>query len=89
MRKRALQNMENLDISTRRLPRLDFHDVVQIQNQVGSKPTKWNATDVIVEVKSHDQYLVKIHDSGRLTLRNRKFLKKIQLYGDPVNPRDA
>ena len=79
--------MENLDISTRTLQRLDFHDVVQIQNQVGSKPTKWNATDVIVEVKSHDQYLVKIHDSGRLTLRNRKFLKKIQLYGDSVNPR--
>ena len=63
------------------------HDVVQIQNQVVSKPTKWNATDVIVEVKSHDKYLVKIHDSGRLMLRNRKFLKKIQLYGDPVNLR--
>ena len=76
LRKRALRNMENLDERTRLLSKLEVHDIVQIQNQLGCKPSRWDATGVVVEVKPHDQYLVKVHGSGRLTLRNRKFLKK-------------
>ena len=35
----------------------------------------------IVEVKAYDQYLIKVHGLGRLTLRNQKFIKKIEPYG--------
>ena len=80
LRKRALQNTENLSHQTRALPPLQVHDAVQVQNQVGNKPSRWDITGVVVEVKSHDQYLVKVHGSGRMTLRNRKFLKKILPY---------
>ena len=33
-----------------------------------------------MEVKEFDQYVVRIHGSGRLTTRNRRFLKKILPY---------
>ena len=38
LRKRALQNTENLNHHTRPLPPLQVHDTVQVQNQVGNKP---------------------------------------------------
>ena len=37
----------------------------------------------LVEVKEHDQYIVKIDGSGRMTLRNRKFLRKITPFVSP------
>ena len=91
LRKRALQNTEKLSSHTRLLPPLEVNDTVQVQNQIGFKASRWDITGVIVEVKNYDQYLVKIHGSGRLTLRNRKFLKKIFPYGqnyDFQGPRD-
>ena len=81
LRKRALQNTEKLDMHTRNLAPLEVQDTVQVQNQVGFKASRWDVTGVIVEVKSHDQYLVKIHGSGRMTLRNRKFPNQIIPYG--------
>ena len=47
-----------------------------MQNQTGPHPNKWDKTDSIVEVRQHDQYAIKIDGSGRITLRNRKFLRK-------------
>ena len=35
----------------------------------------------MVELRGHQQYLVKVHGSGRLTLRNRAFLRKTTPYG--------
>ena len=61
---------------TRKLPQLSIGDNVWIQNQTGSRPNKWEKTGVVVEVRQHDQYLVRIEGSNRLTLRNRKFLRK-------------
>ena len=86
LRMRALRNTESLKIRTRQLAKLNIHDIVQIQNQVGHKSSRWDLTGIIVEVKPHDQYLVKVHGSGRLTLRNRKFLKKIKPYGGTDEP---
>ena len=86
LRKRALQNTEKLDLHTRHMAPLQVHDTVQVQNQVGFKASRWDVTGMIVEVKSHDQYLVKIHGSGRVTLRNRKFLKKIIPYCQNQRP---
>jgi hypothetical protein len=39
-------------------------------------PLKWDKTGVIIEVRQFDQYAVKVDGSGRVTLRNRKFLRK-------------
>ena len=47
---------------------------------MGNHPSKWDITGVVVEVKEFDQYVLKIDGSGRLTLRNRKFLRKITPY---------
>ena len=78
--KRAVSNMEKLDQNCRVLPRLAVGDSVLVQNQVGNHPSRWDITGVIVEVREHDQYVVKVDGSGRMTLRNRKFLKKITPY---------
>merc|ERR1712112_286670 len=52
-------------------------DMVQIQNQRGNAPRRWNKSGKIVEKLEFDQYLVKVDGSGRITRRNRRFLKKI------------
>ena len=78
--KRAVQNTERLAVGTKLLKPLMVHDTVQVQNQVGNYPSRWDITGVVVEVKEFDQYVVKIHGSGRLTTRNRKFLRQITPY---------
>ena len=78
--KRAVSNMEKLNRNCRILPKLAVGDSVLVQNQVGNHPSKWDITGIVVEVKEHDQYIVKVDGSGRMTLRNRKFLKKITPY---------
>ena len=78
--KRAVSNTEKLDHHCRVLPRLAVGDSVLVQNQVGNHPSRWDITGVVVEVKEHDQYVVKVDGSGRMTMRNRKFLKKITPY---------
>ena len=55
---------------------------VRLQNQVGERKTGWDKTGVVVEVKPYQQYAVKVHGSGRLTLRNRRFLREVVPYGE-------
>lgn len=59
------------------LPPLEVGDHVSLQNQTGTKPNKWDRTGRIIEVRDFDKYIVKVDGSGRLTLRNRRFLKKL------------
>ena len=56
-----------------------------IQNQSGRFPKKWDKSGMIVEVKGHDQYVVKVAGSGRLTLRNRRFLRRYNVPQRPQN----
>ena len=51
--------------------------MVQIQNQRGVNPKRWCKSGKIVEKLEFNQYLVKVDGGGRLTRRNRRFLKKI------------
>ena len=83
MKARYMRCEEYWKEHTKRLPQLERGDTVWIQNQTGPHPTKWNKTGVVVEVKQHDQYLVRVDGSNRLTLRNRKFLRKYT----PLHPR--
>ena len=67
---------EKLTEHTKCLPPLKVGDHVRVQNQSGPNPTKWDKTGVVVEVRQFDQYVVRIDGSGRVTLRNRRFLRK-------------
>ena len=58
---------------------------ISIQNQVGQSPRKWDRTGTIIEVRQFDQYAVKVDGSGRVTLRNRKFLRRFT----PVMPQNS
>ena len=42
----------------------------------GPHPTKWHRTGRVIEVRQFDQYVVRVDGSGRVTLRNRKLLRK-------------
>ena len=48
---------------------------VFIQNQRGHYPRKWDKIGTIVEVLPWDQYVIKVDGSGRITKRNRRFLR--------------
>ena len=75
-RQRHAKEVEIISEHTKILPQLKVGDHVRVQNQVGNKPRRWDKTGVIIEVRQFDQYAVRIHGSGRVTLRNRKFLRK-------------
>ena len=76
LRNRHMKISERLTEHTRVLPPLAVGDSVRIQNQRGPHPTKWDKTGIVIEVRQFDQYVVRVDGSGRVTLRNRKFLRK-------------
>ena len=80
LRKRHTWEQERLTEHTRILPPLRVGDHVRIQNQVGKDKLKWDRTGIVVEVRQYDQYVIRIDGSGRVTLRNRRFLRKFSLY---------
>ncbi len=88
MRVRFLLSSEALDTHARPLMQLSHGDRVFLQNQRGPHPTKWDKSGTIVELGDHDQYWIKVDGSGRLTLRNRRFLRKFipptTSIGEPV-----
>ena len=84
LRNRHQKTSERLNEHTLDLPPLVIGDCVRIQNQHGPHPTKWDRTGVVVEVRQYDQYVIRVDGSGRVTLRNRKFLRKYI----PVIPRE-
>ena len=57
--------------------------VVQVQNQKGKDPLRWDRSGVVVESLGNQQYTVKMDGSGRVSLRNLWFLRKIK----PLVPR--
>ena len=80
MRNRHMREVEKLSQGTKNLPSLEIADKVRVQNQHGPNPLKWDKTGIVVEKKDYDQYIVKMDGSGRVTLRNRKFLRKYKPY---------
>ena len=75
---RKLQSsLENYDIHKRPLPCLSVGDYVAIQNRNGPNPLRWDKTGRIVERLANRQYMVKADGSGRVLLRTRCHLRKI------------
>ena len=75
LRTRFSKSSEALNTHVKQLPPLNVGDRCFIQNQTGNNPTKWHRTGTVVEACEHNQYLVKVDGSGRLTKRNRRFLR--------------
>ena len=75
LRTRFVRWSERHNTRSRDLKPLKVGDHCFIQNQVGAHANKWDRTGVIVEVLPHRKYVVKVDGYGRLTKRNRKFLR--------------
>ena len=79
LKTRYVKTLETLQEHSRPLPPLRQGEAVIVQNQTGHSPKKWDRSGIVVETKNNDQYVVKMSGSGRLTLRNRRFLRKCTL----------
>ena len=68
---------DKLKQGTKELPPHQIGDYVMLQNQLGNKPKRWDKRGVVVQADPKTrQYKVMAFGSRRLTLRNRKFLRK-------------
>ena len=56
---------------------------IQNQNPAYGKPNKWDREGIIILTGENDQYLVSVRGTGRVTLRNRRFLQKFSPRQDP------
>ena len=75
-----IREREKWDEKTRNLKPLEIGDNVYIQNLAGNNPLRWERTGVVVEAKPFHQYTVKVDGTGRVTLRNRRHLRKFTPY---------
>ncbi|KAK2563731.1 Uncharacterized protein P5673_012717 [Acropora cervicornis] len=82
LRSRISRTTESLKEHSQPLRPLALGERVFIQNQQGTSPNKWDRSGIVVESSGHDQYRVKVDGSGRLTSRNRRFLRACT----PANP---
>ena len=84
--KRHSREKEKWSEHTKDLKPLGIADHVYVQNLVGNHPLRWERTGVVVEIKPFNQYAIRLDGSGRVTLRNRKHLRKFTPF---TAPRDA
>lgn len=87
LRNRHMKICERLSEHTKRLSPLAVRDYVRIQNQTGIHPRKWDKTGRVIEVRQFDQYVIRVDGSGRVTIRNRKFLRKYTPVYTQTTPR--
>ena len=80
LQKRHMISCERLSEQTKQLRPPILGDHVRIQNQTGPHPTKWDKTGLVIEVQQFDQYCHMCRWTGRVTSRNRKFLRKYEPY---------
>ena len=83
--KRHLQSIVRYNEHTKPLPQLSIGETVSVQNQTGSHPNRWDKTGMITEIGDHNNYWVRLHGSGRCTMRNRRFLRQIIPFCADVN----
>ena len=85
LRTRFTRSSENLNEHAKPLPPLKVGDKCFVQNQTGKDPSKWFRTGSVVETGDHDQYFVRIDGSGRVTKRNRRFLRAFKPASASIN----
>ena len=84
MARRLDKDGARLEQYTKRQKVIPVGDTVAVQNQTGRFPKKWDKTGTVVENQDYDKVLVKLDGSGRLTTRNRRFVRKIVSPPDPA-----
>ena len=84
LRVRHKQSAERLSEHTKLLPQLKVGGLIRIQNQTGLHPLKCDKTRQIIEGRQYDQYAVKVDGSSRITLRNRRLVRKYDPYVTPA-----
>jgi hypothetical protein len=84
--KRHLSVKTTLTSKSKALKPLTVGQLVQVQNQRGPHANKWDLSGVITEVLPYDSYLIKMDGSGRVTKRNRQFIKTIIPFITPYQP---
>ena len=65
------------DLKAHTLSQLEIGSTVAIYDNQKISKKRWHKTGIIVEVLPQRQYKIKLHGSGRITLRNRRFLRPI------------
>ena len=78
--RRRIKKREELERGTKQLTPLTLGNVVSVQNQTGPHKLKWDKSGTVVEVLDYHQYKVKMDGSGRVSLRNRAYLRPITPY---------
>ena len=77
MAPRGIKLHDRLVQGTKELPQLVIGDHVMVQNQLGNRPKRWDRRGVVVQADTKTrQYKIMIFGSRKLTLRNRRFLRK-------------
>ena len=77
LRIRFAKQVDTLTPHTRDLGALRPGAQARLQNLCGPHPKKWDRTGQVLEQLPHDQYLVRMHGSGRMVRRNRRHLREI------------
>lgn len=75
LRTRFTRTSESLNEHAKALQPLKPGDKCFVQNQTGIAAKRWDRTGTVTEALGHDQYTIKIDGSGRVTKRNRRFLR--------------
>ena len=79
--------VDRLSEHTRDLKPLAVGDNVMVQNLLGNNPKRWDKRGIVLEVLPNRQYKIKMDGSRRISLRNRKHLKKFKpVVSEPNNP---
>lgn len=80
LKSRLVRNCEKLHANSKEFEPLREGDSVFIQNQdlATKRSTKWDKQGTVVATGDYDQYLIRTAGTGRLTLRNRRFLRRFQ-----------
>ena len=68
------------------IDQLQIGSTVAIYNTQRTSKKHQHKTGTIVEILPHKQYKIKLNGSGRLTLRNRRFLHQTTSHFDINNP---
>ena len=82
LKMRYTRGLERWSEHTKELPKLKVGDVVLIQNQRGTpkEAKRWDRSGVVLEVEKFDKYMVRVDGTGRITTRNRRYLRKAEPY---------
>ena len=82
---RSAKLHDRLVQQTKELPPLQEGDCVLIQNMLGNHPKRWDKRGIVIQADpKHRQYKVMTFGSRRMTIRNRRHLRKFIPVHTPV-----